>query len=163
MRRGRKNPVGRTSFDKPAQIHNRHTVSHMAHDMKIVSDNHDRQAKPLAKIVEEIQNLALHRYVEARRWFVGDDQPRVQSNGAGDADASCLAARQLMRKSVCKICRQTNKGQQTLRLGCQIDTGRTVYPEWLGNEVADPHARRQGSDRILEHHRHVPSQGLHGG
>ena len=90
MRRDRKNPVGRTSFNKPAQIHNRHTVGHMAHDMKIVSDNHDRQAKPLAKIVEEIQNLALHRYVEARRWFVGDDQPWVQSNGAGDADTSCL-------------------------------------------------------------------------
>ena len=135
----------------------------MAHDMKIVSDNHDRQAKPLAKIVEEIQNLALHRYVEARRWFVGDDQPWVQSNGAGDADTSCLTAGQLMRKPVHEIGRQADKRQQTLSLGGKIDTGRTVYPEWLGNEVADPHARRQGSDRILEHHRHVPSQGLHGG
>src|SRR5687768_13279859 len=88
--------AGRPFLDDAAEIHDRHAVGGVAHDIEIMSDDHDGQAQPVLQIVDEIEDLALDGDIEPGRRLIGDDELRIEGERPGDADAACLAARELM-------------------------------------------------------------------
>ena len=69
----------------------------MLDDAQIVRDKQVGQAEPFLQLEHQVQDLRLHRHVERRDRFVGDDQPRVERQRAGDADPLALAAAEGMR------------------------------------------------------------------
>ena len=56
--------------------------------------------------------MRLRRHVEAGHDLVGDDEVRLQRQGAGDACALALAARQLVRIAVDESRRQADEIEQ---------------------------------------------------
>ena len=68
-------------------------------DPEVVRDEHVRQVELVLQVVEQVDDLRLDRDVECGDRLVGDDQLRVQREGAGDADALALAAGELVRDS----------------------------------------------------------------
>ena len=65
---------------------------------------------------EQVQDLALDRDVEPGGRLVGDDQPGLQRERAGDADPARLAARELVRIAVEEVGAQPDHREQARRL-----------------------------------------------
>ena len=87
----------RRDLDDAAAAHDGDAVGHVVDDREIVRDEEIGEAEFAAQIVEEIENLRLHRDVERRDRFIADEQLRSEREGARDADALALAARETMR------------------------------------------------------------------
>ena len=64
---------------------------------QIVGDEQIGQLQPRLQIEQQRDDLRLDRHVERRHGFVGDDERRVEREGAGDADALALPAAELVR------------------------------------------------------------------
>ena len=66
------------------------------------------------RLLEQVQDLRLHRHVERRDRLVADDQLRLQRERAGDADALPLAARELVRVAVVVLRAEADAREQLL-------------------------------------------------
>ena len=58
-------PVRRPRLDDAAPQHDCGMIGDEANDREIVADDHDRQALARAQILQEIEEIALHRNIEA--------------------------------------------------------------------------------------------------
>ena len=112
-----KNLGRRPLLDEAAHIHDGDLVADMAHHREIMGDDHIGEAELALKPRQEIEDLALDRDIEAGGRLIGDDELGIERDGAGDADAARLAARQLMRVAAGEILRQPDQRQQPPRLG----------------------------------------------
>jgi hypothetical protein len=56
-----------------AQIHDADDIRYMSDDSEIVRDEQDTEVQVARERDEQIRNLRLHRSVECRNRFVGDD------------------------------------------------------------------------------------------
>jgi hypothetical protein len=63
-----------TFFDDTSAVHDGHAVGHFGHHAKVVCDEEQRQSQPAAQVSEQVENLGLHRDIQRRRGFVGNDQ-----------------------------------------------------------------------------------------
>jgi len=81
----------RTLLNDVAQVHNRDAVGDVFHHRKVVSDKQVREIKFFLKVHEQVQDLALDRYIKGRDRFIANHQPRIQGNGPGNADSLPLA------------------------------------------------------------------------
>src|SRR3546814_18110700 len=61
------------------------------------SDLQHRQAELGLEVLEQGENLRLHRDIQCRNGLVGDEDFRIERQGPGDADALALAAGKFMR------------------------------------------------------------------
>ena len=52
------------------------------------------------EVVEQVDDLGLHRHVQSRDGLVEHDQPRLERQRPGHPDALSLAARELVRVAV---------------------------------------------------------------
>ena len=102
----------RPALDDAAEIHHRHPGAEPADDAEIVADEQEGQAAPLLQLLQQQQDLRLHRDVERGDRLVGDDQLGLQRQGAGDADALALAAAELVRVAVERGRRQADFVEQ---------------------------------------------------
>src|ERR1700730_7815111 len=57
-----------------------------------VGDEEIGQAEVALELGEEVYDLRADADIEGGDWFVGDDEPGTQREGAGDADALALSA-----------------------------------------------------------------------
>ena len=89
--------LDRALLDDLAGIHNADPVGEFAHDAEIVGNEQHRHAEPLLRVLEQFQNLRLHRDVERGGRLVGDQQVRLVRQRHGNHHALTLAARELMR------------------------------------------------------------------
>ena len=123
-----------------------------------------RQAVAGLQVLEQVEHLGLHAHVEGRHRLVADDQLRVEHEGAGDADALALAARELVGPAVgghrrvdadvLEHLAPTLASRSALVPTLQILSGSM-------HDVADLAARVQRRDRVLEDHLHVRAQLAH--
>ena len=114
------------------------------------------QRQALLQIGQEIDDLGLDRDVEGRDRLVGDDQLRLQRQGAGDADALALAAGELMGEAVQMIGMQAHQPHQLLEAPVDLGPAEAAMDaHGLGDQIADPPARVEGGIGILEHHLHL--------
>ena len=63
-------------------------------------DLQGRQVELVAQVEQQIEDLRPNRAIERRGRLVGDDHPRIERDGPGDADALALAAGELVRVAV---------------------------------------------------------------
>lgn len=52
-------------FHAAAVLHNRHPVSQLADDAQVMSDKQQPHVQLLLQLAQQLQNLRLHRYVQA--------------------------------------------------------------------------------------------------
>src|SRR5438045_3512232 len=62
---------------------------------RVVGDQQDGFAEPLLQFAHEVEDFLGRARVQVPGRLVGDDQDRIGDDGAGDADALLLAAREL--------------------------------------------------------------------
>ena len=66
-----------------------------------MGDEDQGQPKFFLQVLEKIEYLSLHTYVECRHWLVADDQRWVQHKCASNRNALALPPGELMRLALC--------------------------------------------------------------
>ena len=94
--------------------------------------------------LEQVEHLGLHRHVEGRHRFVGDDEPGAGGQRAGDADPLAPAAGQLARLAFRPGDREADLLQQLLDPGAALLAGGDPADlEHLPDRTADRLVRVQ--------------------
>ena len=114
-------PLGR--LDDLAEVHDHHPVGDVAHDVQVVRDEDVGEAEVALQVLEQVQDLRLHRDVERRDRLVADDQLRVDGERARDADALALAAGELVREAVVVLGVQADDLEQLLDAALDLRVG----------------------------------------
>ena len=78
------------------EVHHADPVADVAHHGEVVRHHEVGQAELVLEVLEQVDHLRLDRDVEGTHRLVGDDQVGVDREGARDADALSLAARELV-------------------------------------------------------------------
>ena len=89
--------VGRADLADLAEVHDDDAVADVLHHREVVRDEDQREAVALLHVLEQVEDLRLHRHVERRHGLVADDQLRLGDDGARDRDALALATGELVR------------------------------------------------------------------
>ena len=89
--------LDRAVLDDLAVVHHADAVGDLAHDAEVVGDEQHRHAEPLLRVLEQLEDLRLHRDVERGGRLVGDQQVRLVRQRHGDHHALALAAGELVR------------------------------------------------------------------
>ena len=55
-------------------VHHRHAIGQIRDDTEVVGDQQHRHVAVARQLTDQVQHLALHRHVQRRRGFVGDQQ-----------------------------------------------------------------------------------------
>ncbi len=121
----------------------------------IVRDDHDRHAEPGLQLAQQVENLGLHRHVERRRRFVGDENLRLRRDRHRDHGALALAARQLVRiaRELFLRRRHVHLTQQfDGALACLMATNMAMCTDRRDNLIADRIDRVERRHRLLEDH-----------
>ena len=63
----------------------------MTDDVQVVCDEDVGESEVALQVLQEVQDLRLHRHVEGRDGLIADDQLGVDGEGARDADALALS------------------------------------------------------------------------
>ena len=140
-------------------------MRHMLHDREVVGDEQHREAEFLLQILQQVDDLRLHRDVERADRFVADDQVGIGRERAGDADALALAAGEFMRPAANRIPRQPHLVHQAGDPRFQIGgiLRHAEIADRFRQDVAHPHAGVEAAVGILKHHLHAPPQRAQGG
>ena len=84
----------------------------MFHNPQVVRNEEVGDAELLLQVLQQVDDLRLDRDVERRHRLVGDDQARLDRQGARDADALALPAAELVRIAVVGVAPQTDALEQ---------------------------------------------------
>ncbi len=143
-------------FDDLAEIHHGDAVADVLDDGQIVGDEEIGQPLLLLQPHHQVDHLRLDRHIQRRDRLVGDDEPRVERERAGDADALPLATGEFvriaahLRRAQAHLVEQ--RGDAPHPLGAR---GDAVHLERLADDVARGHARVERGERILEDDLHL--------
>ena len=92
-----KHRLGIARLHDLAPLHDADRIRHVAHDAEIMGDQQQRHAIFGLQVLQQLQDLRLHRHVERRRGLIGNQQIGIIGERHGDHHALALAAGQLMR------------------------------------------------------------------
>jgi hypothetical protein len=151
---------GRAGFHDLALVHHRDAVGHAGDDGEVVGDEEKAHLLLGHEVLEQVEDLRLRGDVERGGGLIGDQEPRVQRDGRGDADALPLAAGQLMRdrrRGRYGTGRRGRGGRGRWRAPAAV--GLAVDGERFGHLVADGLHRVERRHRFLEDHRDVVAAG----
>ena len=84
-------------LDDLAGVHHGDVVGAPGHDAEVVGDEHHRHVAVSLLVLEEVEDLRLHRDVERGGGLVGEEHRRAAGERDRDRDALAHAARQLVR------------------------------------------------------------------
>ena len=129
---------------------------------EVVRDEDVGEPEVALQVLEQVEDLRLHGDVERGDRLVADDQLRVDSECAGDADPLPLPAGELVREAVVVLRVQPDDVEQLL--DAPLDLGRRpdlVHLQRLGDDEADPLALVQARVRILEDHHQLAADRAH--
>src|SRR5579884_4129956 len=73
----------RARLDRLAEVHDHDAVGDVPDDVQVVRDEDVREVEIALEVLEQVQDLRLHRDVERRNRLVADDQLRVDRERAG--------------------------------------------------------------------------------
>ena len=97
----------RAELGEPAEIHHRDPVGHVPDHGQVVRDEDVGQAELVLQLLQQVDDLRLHRDVECGHRFVADDDLRPKRQPAGDPDALALTTGELVRVPVDVLLRPT--------------------------------------------------------
>ena len=81
----------------PAQIHHHHPAADVLDDREVVSNKQVSDSQLLLQILQQIDDLGLHRHIQRAYRLITDEQPRLNGQRARDADPLPLSAAELVR------------------------------------------------------------------
>lgn len=113
-------------FDDLAILHDQNAGTEVSNDRKIMRDQYEADAKLILQIEQEIQDLSLHRHVEAGHDFVGYKQARRYAEGPGDIDPLFLSTRELCRKAINDVGREPGFSQKLTGARGSFSHGRAT-------------------------------------
>ena len=146
--------LGVRRFHDFAEIHHHHPMADVLHHRQVMRDEEIRDAALLLQILEQIDDLRLHRNVQRAHRFVADDQLRLDRQRAGDADALALPAAEFMRIPLrvnrVEADRLQQFGDAFLPRGFAV--GQFVDVQRLADDLLDRHARIERAVGVLENH-----------
>ena len=167
MLRIRKELGSGSDLDDLALPHHREPVADLCCDLQIMGDEEHGEVQLVLEAGQELQYLRLHRHVQRRYGFVGDQHVRIERESAGDADTLALSAGEFMRQPICGLSRKADKREQLSGLGQGVLAPHPARHRSIGNGKSDfppGVGRREG---ILKNHLNLaapPAQlfALHG-
>ena len=65
-----KHHIGGTPFDHVPKVHDQDLVAKSADHLHIVTDKENRKPEFIAQVIQQVQNLSLHRHVQGAGDFV---------------------------------------------------------------------------------------------
>ena len=124
-----------------------------------MADEQIGHAKFFLERGEQVQNPRLHRHIQRRHAFVGNDQIRLQGQRACDADALALTAGKFVGIPAQVTVGQADALHQVGGAGAVVG-GRAdaVDHQRFGDQIAHPQPRIQRCHRVLKHDLHAPPQ-----
>ena len=148
----------RRLLDDPARVHHGDVVGATGDDAEVVGDQHHRHESLALLLLQQIEDLRLHRDVERGRRLVGEQQLRAAREGNRDHDALAHATRELMR-----VLTHAARGFGNADGSQQRDRGLVgvvlrhveMDPQRFRDLLADPHHGVERRHRVLEDHRHL--------
>ncbi len=142
-----------------AEEHDTHTVGNKTDDRQVVADKQISQAVLCLNVFEQVEHLALYRYVQRGYRLIADDERRMQRNGSCNSDPLALSAGKLMRITVEEITRHADCIHQLQHPFCQclFILTNLIRHKRLCNNITHIHTRIEGCIRILEDHLHLPA------
>ena len=90
-------PLGGPDLDDLAEVHDGDPVGQVADQVEVVGDDQIGEPKPILQRLHKVEDRGRGGDVEPGGGLVRDEELRVESQGAGDADPSRLAAGELVR------------------------------------------------------------------
>src|SRR5947209_20323183 len=142
MMRPRKQLGAVGDFNDLAEIHDRDAPADMLDDGYIVGNEQIGKPELLLQIAEQVDDLRLNRDVERRNRLVADDEPGIERQRAGDADALALSTREFVRETVERLGPEPDLAGQHLDPVVEGAAPRdTVILQGLADDVADLEAR----------------------
>ncbi|KWV86814.1 hypothetical protein PFLmoz3_03551 [Pseudomonas fluorescens] len=148
-------------------IHHGDGIAGLRHHAQVMGDHDDRQATLVAQVEQQPQDLRLHRHIQGRGRFVGDQHLRVAAQGHGDHGALAHASGKLMGVIVDSRLGVGNPDltQYLDRLQARVFFRRAlVQADALGDLLTDAHQRVQVAAGVLEDHAQLPAaHGTHAG
>ena len=100
-----------------AEIHHGDPRTEMLDHRQVVSDEKIRERQRNAEVCHQVQYLGLDRDVQRGHGLVGDDEIRVERQGASDGDSLRLSARDLVREAVRVIGVEADQDEKLLDPG----------------------------------------------
>ena len=142
-----------------AEVHDLDAIGETAHNIEVMGNHDVRETEIPLQVLQQVDDLRLHRHVERRHGLVTDDHARLHHDGTSDANALTLTAGKLVREAVVVL------GIEPHALHCLLDPALTVGRradavdvERLLHRLADAHARVERRDRVLEDHRDLATE-----
>ena len=133
---------------------------------KVMADEHDGHAEAPAHVVEQLEDLSLHRDVQGRGRLVAQQDLGLGGQRQGDEDALAHAARELVRESMRPPfgVRHPHQAQQLHGASPAGPARRPEHPPGhLGHLRANGVHGVEAAERILEDHRQPAPAGPPGG
>ncbi len=117
----------------------------------VVPDQDQRRSNLFLHVYQGLRHDALHHHIERTCQLIGNDQPRVQGNGHGNARALLHASAQLMRVHIGDPMRQAECTQQRLDALTDLVTrlAALVDDDHVFNLLAHAHHRVERVHRSL--------------
>ncbi len=84
--------LARSKLYDPSEIHDRHPVSDVFDDRKVVCDEEVRESAIALKVLHEVDDLRLYRHIQRGDRLIANDEARLHTQRAGDSDALSLPA-----------------------------------------------------------------------
>ena len=143
--------IDRAYLGQLAQVEDRGPIAHMLDHGKVVGDQDHGQAEVALEFGEQVEDLPLHRHVQRRNRFIGDDQFGFEREGGSDPDPLALATREFVGQPLRKPARQADSVEQGSDAGRAL--GGRADPkglERLADRVRDRPTGIEGGVRVLE-------------
>ena len=150
-------------FHQLAQVHDADAVGDMLDHAQVMGDEQVGQAHLGLQVLEHVDDLRLDGNVQRRDRLVADDELGVHGQGAGDAHALPLPARELVRVAVGVLAVEAHALQQAddAVAAVLVVGGQLVDVDAFAHDVPDGHAGVQAGVRVLEHDLHAAAVGQH--
>ena len=156
------NDIAGPLFHDAPEVHDDGGVTEVLDHVQVVADEQVGQAEITLQVVEQVQDLRLHRDIERGSRLIEHDEAGAQGERAGNANALPLATGELVRVAVLHVRLQAHLLQQLTGLRFGIPLRRhAMDDEWARDDFANRAPRIQRRVRILEDDLHPPPHGLH--
>ena len=135
-------------------------VGDVSYDGEIMRDEDVGKAEPVLQIPQQVQDLRVDRDVERRYRLVADDELRLDRERAGDGDPLALAAGKFVGIATGEARLESDQAQQFVdALTAACGRPQIVQRQWLGQDLADGHARVERRIGVLEDDLGIAAEG----
>ena len=145
--------VGVADLADLAEVHHNDAIGHVLDDREIVADEQQREAVAGLHVLQNVEDLGLHRHVERGHRLVADQHLRIEGERTSDTDALALTTGELVRAAFAEFRVDPDRDHQFLDAFLRPGPLRVApHRDALADDIADLATRVERRDRVLEDH-----------